>query len=79
MLVMLSCFQSYLFILDIWLNNVLSDYLFYVNYLCVFVVIDQLLPSKQRTWPCAGSMLAHRLRRWANIEQTHGHCPLFAG
>ena len=24
-------------------------------------------------------MLAHRLRRWPNIEPTHGQCPVFAG
>ena len=25
-----------------------------------------------------GSMLAHRLRRWPNIEPTMGQCPVFA-
>ena len=24
-------------------------------------------------------MLVHRLRRWPNIEPTHGQCPVFAG
>ena len=24
-------------------------------------------------------MLAHRLRRWPNIEPTHGQCPVFTG
>ena len=29
--------------------------------------------------PNAVSMLAHRLRRWANIETALGECPVFAG
>ena len=29
--------------------------------------------------PYVGSMLAHRLRRWPNIEPTHGQCFVFAG
>ena len=37
----------------------------------------QASPSKHGTLP--GSMLAHRLRRWPNIEPTHGQCPVFAG
>ena len=37
------------------------------------------IPAKTEHWPCVGSMLAHRLRRWANNEPTHGQCPVFAG
>ena len=33
----------------------------------------------QQTRDMAGSMLAHRLRRWPNIEPTYGQCPMFAG
>ena len=29
--------------------------------------------------PKAVSMLAHRLRRWPNIETALGECPVFAG
>ena len=36
-------------------------------------------PANTGHCPCVGSMLAHRLRRWPNIEPTHGQCPVFAG
>ena len=35
-------------------------------------------PANTVHWPCVG-MLAYRLRRWPNIEPTHGECPVFAG
>ena len=36
-------------------------------------------PSKHGKLPNADSMLAHRLRRWRNIESALGECPVFAG
>ena len=36
-------------------------------------------PANAGHCPCVGSMLAHRLRRWPNIEPTHGQCPVFSG
>ena len=36
-------------------------------------------PAKTGYWPCVGSMLAHRQRRWSNIETTRGQCHVFAG
>ena len=36
-------------------------------------------PANTRRSPNAGTMLAHRLRRWANIVPTLGERPVFAG
>ena len=41
--------------------------------------LNILYPANTGHCPCVGSMLAHRLRRWPNIEPTHGQCPVFAG
>ena len=38
-----------------------------------------LFPANTRHWPNAGSMLAHRLRRWSNIDPALGQCLVFAG
>ena len=37
------------------------------------------IPANTGHCPCVGSMLGNRLRRWPNIEPTHGQCPVFAG
>ena len=34
------------------------------------------IASKHGTLPCVGLMLGQRRRRWANIEPTHGQCPV---
>ena len=39
----------------------------------------ELYPANTGHCPCVGSMLTHRLRRFPNIEPTHGQCPVFAG
>ena len=36
-------------------------------------------PANTGHSPNAVSMLAHRLRRWPNIETALGECPVFAG
>ena len=36
-------------------------------------------PGNTGNSPNAVSMLAHRLRRWRNIETALGECPVFAG
>ena len=40
---------------------------------------DAMTPCKQKTFPRCRQMLAHRLRRWANIKRTSSQCHLFAG
>ena len=37
------------------------------------------VPANTGHSPNAVSMLAHRLRRWPNIETALGECPVFAG
>ena len=37
------------------------------------------IPANTRHSPTAVSMLAHRLRRWPNIETALCECPVFAG
>ena len=38
-----------------------------------------MVPTNTGHPPKAVSMLAHRLRRWPNIETALGDCPVFAG
>ena len=40
---------------------------------------DSRFPANTGHSPRAVSMLAHRLRRWPNIETALGECPVFAG
>ena len=42
------------------------------------IVQSQAAPANTRRWPNAGLMLAHRLRRWANISPVLSDCVVFA-
>ena len=44
-----------------------------------FTISIESIPANTSTWPNAVSMLAHRLRRWPNIETTLGQVLVFAG
>ena len=37
------------------------------------------IPANMRHWPNAGLIMAHHLRRWANIGPALGQCFVFAG
>ena len=41
--------------------------------------VNEANPANTRHSHNAVSMLAHRLRRWPNIETALGECPVFAG
>ena len=43
------------------------------------LLITAAIPATTGHLPNAVSMLAHRLRRWPNIETALGECPVFAG
>ena len=46
----------------------------------LFISLQRFLSyrwSNTRRWPNAGLMLAHRLRRWANIRTVFGHFVMF--
>ena len=52
--------------------------LLFLNLLLIYNM-EIVNPANTGHSPNAVSMLAHRLRRWPNIETTLGDCPLFAG
>ena len=41
------------------------------------IILNNIIPANTGLRPCVDSMLAHRLRRWTNIETTHGLSPVF--
>ena len=45
----------------------------------VSYLLGNIFPANTRHSPNVASMLAHRLRRWPNIEATLGECLVFAG
>ena len=49
-----------------------------VNSWARVVIITPVRPANTEHSPKAVSMLAHRLRRWPNIETAVGECPVFA-
>ena len=50
----------------------------YLNIKALLYLLHTLHPSKHGASTNAVSMLAHRLRRWSNIETALGGFPVFA-
>ena len=59
--------------------SVLSIFLIDKNIISVVSAGVAAIPTNTEHSPNAVSMLAHRLRRWPNIETALGECPVFAG
>ena len=62
--------------IDIWSSGDMRSFIG----MTAHYIIDNKLhnPANTRNSPNAVSMLAHRLRRWANIETASGECLMFA-
>ena len=45
---------------------------------CLFALHGKSIPEHKSDCPNSGSMLAHRRRRWTNIEPELGQCIVFA-